>query len=328
MARYGFLLIPLYRLDSSTGMWSVRENVRKAVCQDINSKRFNSGRRSDYVAVATECIYSLHKLFNHQAKDTHTADVQQELQEPSVTRTEDNTTTPVSDIQPAFGVFGSVSQVQRYLRRLSVLGSKASTWSSSPILRPFVATTPLPAPQDSLPSESNYPAGPALGLWSNWDSMIVQGHYHSQTSLILPPSLTLPSDSSQSVSRRASGGSAYSRCESVAFANLSTPDATISHPSVAESKSSDKENALKRPSPLAILRRGLSAAEEKLNATVAAALMEISSDHLEEELREVDCCPLTKEMRWFAIPIEVAKVYTSQEQQEQRTFPSCFPKHK
>jgi hypothetical protein len=158
--------------------------------------------------------------------------------------------------------------------------------------------------------------------------MIVQGHYHSQTSLILPPSLTLPSDSSQSVSRRASGGSAYSRCESVAFANLSTPDATISHPSVAESKSSDKENALKRPSPLAILRRGLSAAEEKLNATVAAALMEISSDHLEEELREVDCCPLTKEMRWFAIPIEVAKVYTSQEQQEQRTFPSCFPKHK
>ncbi|KAG0261918.1 hypothetical protein BG011_000538 [Mortierella polycephala] len=75
VAKYGFLLIPLYRLDATSGTWSVRPALRQTICQDINSKRLKGGRRSDYTQVATDSIYGLYKILEWQRKEAQPASV-------------------------------------------------------------------------------------------------------------------------------------------------------------------------------------------------------------------------------------------------------------
>ncbi|KAF9352875.1 hypothetical protein BGX26_009339 [Mortierella sp. AD094] len=69
VARYGFLLIPLYRIDTERGTWAIRPAVRRAVFQSINLNQLNSGHRGDYIQVATDCIYTLRELFLKQRKE-------------------------------------------------------------------------------------------------------------------------------------------------------------------------------------------------------------------------------------------------------------------
>ncbi|KAF9388703.1 hypothetical protein BGX21_000252, partial [Mortierella sp. AD011] len=68
MAQFGYLLIPLYKLDAGTGEWTIREAVRKAVLSGIPSKRMTTGQRKHCIPVAIHCIYGLQKLFQEQSK--------------------------------------------------------------------------------------------------------------------------------------------------------------------------------------------------------------------------------------------------------------------
>ncbi|KAG0003945.1 hypothetical protein BGZ80_004515 [Entomortierella chlamydospora] len=68
MAQFGYLLIPLYKLDARTGEWTIREAVRKAVLSGIPSKRMTTGQRKHCIPVAIHCIYGLQKLFQEQSK--------------------------------------------------------------------------------------------------------------------------------------------------------------------------------------------------------------------------------------------------------------------
>ncbi|KAF9101671.1 hypothetical protein BGX27_011385 [Mortierella sp. AM989] len=70
MAKYGYLLIPLYKLDAKTGEWSVREAVRKAVLAEIPSRRILDSRRGNCIPMAIDCINGLQRLFQEQANLT------------------------------------------------------------------------------------------------------------------------------------------------------------------------------------------------------------------------------------------------------------------
>ncbi|KAF8927446.1 hypothetical protein BGZ58_010392 [Dissophora ornata] len=70
VAQYGYLLIPIYKLDAKSGEWSVREAVRKAVSNEILGSRRTSGLRKHCIPAAIDCIYGLQKLFREQANPT------------------------------------------------------------------------------------------------------------------------------------------------------------------------------------------------------------------------------------------------------------------
>ncbi|KAI1317941.1 hypothetical protein EDD11_007463 [Mortierella claussenii] len=67
MAQYGYLLIPLYQLNASTGEWSVRDAVRKIIYSGIQSKRKSAcASRRHCIPAAVDCIHGLKKLFQEQ----------------------------------------------------------------------------------------------------------------------------------------------------------------------------------------------------------------------------------------------------------------------
>ncbi|KAF9438146.1 hypothetical protein BGZ76_009520 [Entomortierella beljakovae] len=68
VAEYGFLLIPLYRLDALRGTWSIRPAVRRAIVQTTGQKYSNHEQKSKYIQAATDCIHQLKKLFMKQQK--------------------------------------------------------------------------------------------------------------------------------------------------------------------------------------------------------------------------------------------------------------------
>ncbi|KAI7816490.1 pyridoxal phosphate-dependent transferase [Gamsiella multidivaricata] len=151
VAQYGFLLIPLYRLDTMSGTWSVRPVVRHAICRSLNSKRLNSGNRADYIRVATDCIYGLQTLFKLQQKEIL-----------------DNTSSsPYAPSETApTGVFHPLNQARRSLRNL-FSGSRTHLPSSSASLAMSTTNVPQTIPSP-YPHQENFSF---IGLHANNSSM-------------------------------------------------------------------------------------------------------------------------------------------------------------
>ncbi|KAG0006312.1 hypothetical protein BGZ79_003777 [Entomortierella chlamydospora] len=136
IAQYGYLLIPLYKLDSEFGMWSVRQAVRRAVCQDIGSNKLNSDSRSDYIPIASSCIHSLYKLFQYQTKMNS---VYQPIREPSVAleyppkpAVLPRVTESCSEGGPSSGIYSTVNQAGKSLFQSSAMTNLST--SSIPVV--------------------------------------------------------------------------------------------------------------------------------------------------------------------------------------------------
>ena len=74
VARYGYLLVPLYKVDASSGEWSVRPGVRHAVLAEISPKRLGNASRENCIPVAIDCIHVLARLFLDQQRPGLVAD--------------------------------------------------------------------------------------------------------------------------------------------------------------------------------------------------------------------------------------------------------------
>jgi len=84
VAKYGYLLIPLYQLDAHSGQWSVRPAVHKAVSAEISAKYKKHGSREYCIPAAIECINGLKKLLrkstcNKASVELDTEDAREEI---------------------------------------------------------------------------------------------------------------------------------------------------------------------------------------------------------------------------------------------------------
>ncbi|KAF9934506.1 hypothetical protein BGZ65_003731, partial [Modicella reniformis] len=142
VAQYGFLLIPFYRLDAESGTWTLRPLVRHAVCQSIRLKQLNRKHRSNYIQVATDCIYNLRKLFLQQQKML-------------INRTVPPSSTPSSTLPPP-SIFYSLIQASTSLSNIFKTNPSSTRVDSSG------------AVQDTSPTSLHVPTSPAMAaLYGN-----------------------------------------------------------------------------------------------------------------------------------------------------------------
>ncbi|KAF9352874.1 hypothetical protein BGX26_009338 [Mortierella sp. AD094] len=340
VAQYGYLLIPLYKLNSESGMWSVRQAVRRAVCHDISPNKLNSDSRSDYIPVASSCIHSLYRLFQHQTKMNNVYQTIREpfvaLGDPAKSAVLPHVTENRSESRPSSGIYSTVNQARKNLFQSS--GVTNSSTSSMPVVASNSAFTTQHLAHvpfhDLHHSSSTEP--------DSETSAALPDHNHMTD---VDPS---PSEPSRPTSRHVSAASLHSQNISYIQHESSegqypqtvaaAPDSCYStpqHPVVPavgylhDMSNLEVPSGRNSPSLLSIsrIRSGLftrrsPSSADGISPIMAAALKELSADLLEGEISEVDNSALAAKMRWFATPFDVAQVYTSQGQ----GVPRCFLK--
>ncbi|KAG0240829.1 hypothetical protein BGX31_001626 [Mortierella sp. GBA43] len=109
VAKYGYLLIPLYQLDARSGEWSIREAVHKAVYAYISPKYKKQASREYCIPAAVECIYGLQKVLQEQAKSAGSSEA-------------DHSQTPQQDVaevqESGSRVFYSIGHARKSLANL------------------------------------------------------------------------------------------------------------------------------------------------------------------------------------------------------------------
>ncbi|KAF8939106.1 hypothetical protein BGZ58_010609 [Dissophora ornata] len=343
VAKYGFLLIPLYKLDNDTGVWSIRQAVRRAVCQDVNPKKFSSGLRSDYISVATDCIYSLHRLFQHQIKISSAQELPYSPSAAPLAASEAVIAPPVVSVagkgqQPrtpastTFGVFNTINQARKSLFHVASMSTSGAIAIPASKSRSNIAACRSPNPSSAF---------------NGSESMVVPDHCRTAETDVPSPaeilqpisprasfenSLRSPSTSDLNlVATTAAGMSGGGPSLELNRADLEMPTASASgrnSPSLfslgfplSSMFTHTAAGTYSRPRTSSKMVNYTSPSPTGMTSTMAAALRELSFNCLEEEMYEVDSSPMAARMRWFAIPIEVAKVYT-----QCQDTPVHFPK--
>ncbi|KAF9206389.1 hypothetical protein BGZ49_002535 [Haplosporangium sp. Z 27] len=346
VAKYGYLLIPLYKLDSESGMWSVRQAVRRAVCQDIGLHKLNSDSRSDYVSIASGCIQSLHRLFKHQTKITT---MHQALREPFVIHENSNkfmspphVTVEPSESHPSSTVFSTVNQARKNLLEASLLSNPSTSsistvqYNGTSMLQPDcdpkhqssteLSSTSLPDqshmtnvdPSHSLPSRptSRHPSAASLLDQSNTyqscdlpddqclqNTDIVVSSDISSSVYTVPQSSGVPTTEYLHNAPNIDTLSGRNSPSLLSVRRLRTELFSRRTPSFSSRFKDSADGAAAIASPPTSSAEGIS-------PIIAAALKELSNDSLEMEMCEVENSALAAKMRWFAIPYDVAQVYT------------------
>ncbi|KAI8605144.1 pyridoxal phosphate-dependent transferase [Dissophora ornata] len=347
IAQYGFLLIPFYQLNVESGTWSIREAVRHAVCRSINTKRLNREHRSDYIQVATDCIYALRKLFHQpqrrpqqkqqqeQEREWNKGDQETVSKEPPPPSTAFVGDTTV--ISVPMGMFHSLNQAKSSFRNLF---SSATQLSLSPILTPMKKTpkldfrVTLTDAWSSSPSfrpssyphqhqyhrscssrtrSSSFPA--SSGAVSAVGNGFQDGSHSSfpwnGQGLKSPQIRNNLFDESQILSGNRSciklSIEDSSELASVDQSIKSSPNATNTRTHNFSIQRQKQPTKKKQPQ-----QRKLQKWPFVSDTTVQNALDELSWEGLEAETDSVENnSTLAKQSRWFVTPVEVAKLYVS-----------------
>ncbi|KFH69447.1 hypothetical protein MVEG_04259 [Podila verticillata NRRL 6337] len=79
VATYGYLLVPLYKVNARTGEWTVRPAVQKAVLAEVAPRRLFMALHDNCIPVAVDCIRALAGLFREQVAPGSTTTVKMSL---------------------------------------------------------------------------------------------------------------------------------------------------------------------------------------------------------------------------------------------------------
>lgn len=347
VAQYGYLLIPLYRLNAISGEWSVREAVRKAVCADIAPKNLTCGSRGLCIPAAVDCIYGLQKLFRERITPTwlwasppassltHVSSPDDQPQHggfylgPHTSASVANHNRRAS--QP--DVFLSLGQAQRSLRRL-ITGAFGHSEQNVPSSQSGSIGASNGRVLDHHDDEDVHHPGHTLGL-----PQINEPHSDlSSLSSDIGSGVRFSSDHEDALSSLSITALNNNRNNNNGIMNLLHPRiysnesyaSSVSSFASSTSSISDFESngnggmmsKTKKPrffSPERHIR-------PKDRQLLLDALEELSWDGLKAEVDAVEHSPLAKQLRWFVTPLEVVQMYT-----EELTNPSAvspFPKRK
>ncbi|KAF9569967.1 hypothetical protein EC968_002368 [Mortierella alpina] len=319
VARYGYLLVPLYTLDANSGSWSTREAVREAVYAEISPIQAKCGSRTQCIPTAIECIYALKKLFQVQqvllsrSSDVNTVPalppIGQEIflraQESSSSSNHNDSCSNINSngIHGA-RVFASVAQARRSLSNvISDVFNRPST--------------------SKISGAHSLSIGPPR-MRSDAMSMTMRDD-HERT--VLGDSSLFPSSSEYSSMNSGFSTAAPAVADAVAATRQvhdpkqgTTGDASSLSSSSSSSSSLSLSSAHGGRNPIAAKRitqrkkLGLFSVERRSLSTqkgqvLKQALEELGTDTLQREVEEVENSPLAKELRWFVMPWEVAQVY-------------------
>ncbi|KAG0299711.1 hypothetical protein BGZ97_003580 [Linnemannia gamsii] len=343
VAQYGYLLIPLYRLDASSGEWTVREAVRKAVRADIAPKNLICGSRSLCIPAAVDCIYGLQKLFRERITPTwlwsspppspftrvSSPDGQPQPQSSPhlntiISSPAANNTRSVSQTE----IFSTLGQAQRSLRRLitgafgrseqNVAHSQQGAGASRVIDNHDDEDVHHPGHTHGLP-QINEPHSDASSLSSDIGSGVRSSSDYEDA--LNSPSATANNNNNRimrilnlPVSSIYSNKSYESSVSSFASSSSST------EVECSGGVSMSKDN--KKPSIFSPERH----IKSKDRQILLDALEELSWDRLKAEVDAIEHSPLAKQLRWFVTPLEVAQMYT--EELANPSVVSPFPKRK
>lgn len=344
VAQYGYLLIPLYRLDASSGEWSVREAVRKAVRADIAPKNLICGSRGLCIPAAVDCIYGLQKLFRERITPiwlwanppaspfTRVSSPFNQPQFPSGPYLNDNTSSPVANNYThrtsQTEIFSTLGQAQRSLRRLitgalgrseqNVARSQQGANPSSVIEHHDDEDVHHPGHTHDLP-QINEPHSDVSSLSYDIGSG-VRSSSDYEDALSSPP-VTANNDNNRimnilnlPVSRIYSNESYASSMSSFASSSSSTDVECSGGITMLRNN--------KKPSIFSAERH----IKPKDRQILLDALEELSWDRLKAEVDAIERSPLAKQLRWFVTPLEVAQMYT--EELSSPSLVSPFPKRK
>ncbi|KAF9928559.1 hypothetical protein FBU30_002297 [Linnemannia zychae] len=325
VAQYGYLLIPLYRLDAKSGEWSVREAVRKAICAGIAPKKLVCGSRGLCIPTAVDCIYALQKLFRERIKPTwlwasppapfsvHDTPTSEQFQCDSnlnaANRAPVNTTSYRASQSEIFSTLG---QAQRSLRRLIT-----GTFGRSE-LNVARSNNDTSRAADHHDDEDVHHSGHTHGLpqikepHSDVSSLSSDLGAHSseyEDTLSSPPITSID-------------GRIMSTINPITRTYTDEPYASSISSLSSSTVESPNKGRSKKPSIFSAERH----IKPKDRQILMDALNELSWDLLKAEVDAVEHTPLAKQLRWFVTPLEVAQMYTAE-----LTHPSAispFPKRK
>ncbi|KAG9072540.1 hypothetical protein KI688_000311 [Linnemannia hyalina] len=349
VAQYGYLLIPLYRLDANSGEWSVREAVRKAVCADVAPKNLICGSRGLCIPAAIDCIYGLQKLFRERITPTWLWASPPASSSTRVSSSDDqpqrgglyldqNTSFPVASNNRRNSqseVFSTLGQAQRSLRRL-ITGAFGRSEQNAACSQPGTIGASNGRVMDHHDDEDVHHPGHTHGLPQINEPHSDVSSLSSDTGSGVRPS----SDYETALSSLPVTAHDYNRNINNSIMNILNPAAIriYSNEPYASSVSSFASSSIstdvessgngimmsraKKPSIFSPERH----IKPKDRQILLDALKELSWDGLKAEVDAVECSPLAKQLRWFVTPLEVAQMYT--EELNNPSAVSPFPKHK
>ncbi|KAK3843668.1 MAG: pyridoxal phosphate-dependent transferase [Linnemannia gamsii] len=346
VAQYGYLLIPLYRLDASSGEWNVREAVRKAVCADIAPKNLICGSRGLCIPAAVDCIYSLQKLFRERVTPTWLwasppassltrvsspmdQTQAQSQRGPYLTANSAIPPPPASNNNRASHseIFSTLGQAQRSLRRV-ITGAFGR--SEQNVARPGSNsraidhhddedvhhpghTHGLPQINEPHSDVSSIASGTGACSSSEYEDAVSSPPLSGLDSRIM--STLANSNHNNPVSRT------YSN-ESYSSSILSLTSSTATIESTSAATMSKRHNSNNKPSIFSAERH----IKPKDRQILLDALNELSWDLLKAEVDAVEHSPLAKQLRWFVTPLDVVQMYTEELANPSATSP--FPKRR
>ncbi|KAF9206648.1 hypothetical protein BGZ49_002057 [Haplosporangium sp. Z 27] len=278
MAQYGYLLVPLYKLDADSGEWSLREAVRKFVISEIPSKRMTSGQRKHCIPVAVQCINGLQKLFQEQSK--------------------------LERQQVKNGMYGSINHTPEVTNDSCPDVSNDSCPEVSNDCHPEVPTN---CHQEVVESRFSPVIRQARNSFARLSGIFSQIKFaQDQVHPRVPDTVDQIPDScsdTSSINSDTNEHQAMESTQSQSAPNISSPSSA----SITTLNSPDPENNLNRRSSIfsTILPSGVKNQQKILED----ALNELSANLLEDEIRAVETSKLAKELRWFVSPLEVAQLY-------------------
>ncbi|KAG0047237.1 hypothetical protein BGZ83_007667 [Gryganskiella cystojenkinii] len=299
VAAYGYLLIPLYKINAISGEWSVRPAVQRAVLAEIAPKRLICASRENCIPVAVECIQALGRLYREQiapqrlwsstnagenmsSANATTFSLSTMPQPPMSPIPSEHPQCPLGDLlQPPERPSSSLSHRLRRAAKISKSVKQARqsfvsafTWGSSTDVSTSAAAAVVPSvvvvseSDDEIQRESAWPRSSGTSSSSPQDR-----HRRGQQSFMAtPPSTPVPG------------------------ASLSS--------SFKINKNSPLQQS-KRPGLFSAARH----IRPRDRQVLVEALQELTWEDLEQELDSIETSSLAKELRWFVTPLEVARVY-------------------
>ncbi|GJJ68790.1 hypothetical protein EMPS_01136 [Entomortierella parvispora] len=352
MARYGYLLVPLYKVDASSGEWSVRPAVRRAVLAEISPKRLRNASRESCIPVAVDCIRALARLFQDQHATQQGLEVngaESTMHQPNdSTALDPNAMEDTSDVGPH--TFQSRLQpnsrgrtstrlsnsVRQAKRSVSSVFSNVRSMASTISIPSFAASTRMdrghPVSSEYLASPFNVtvPSLENIAEHSHADLTSLNGNDSARfPSSIGLPYCNLPTSSSDLSSLNSEIDAnnhhkkGYPHPSSQALATPpTTPPPSGPYSFAGAQPSTFTIGTSKGIRPSVTKDTAVSATTVPPGGSFAArktrpkdpqiwasALQELGWDKLEQELKSIETSPLTKELRWFVTPLEVARVY-------------------
>ncbi|KAF9910796.1 hypothetical protein EC991_005513 [Linnemannia zychae] len=319
VAQYGYLLIPLYRLDASSGEWSVREAVRKAVCADITPKNMICGSRRLCIPAAVDCIYALQKLFRERVTPTWlwaspplTQSPMDQLQSLPQPQCDSQLNANSRASRPE--IYSTLGQAQRSLRRMitgafgrsehNVAARPSANNNSRVIDHHDDEEVHYPGHTHGLP-QINEPHSDVSSISSGAGACSSSDYEDAVSS---PPLAGIDSRIMSTFTNNNSNRNQMTRTYSNDSNSSSISSFASSTASIESNNTTTKKPPTNKPSIFSPERH----IKPKERQILLDALDELSWDLLKQEVEAVEHSPLAKQLRWFVTPLEVAQMYTNE----------------